>query len=108
MAAPNPVANGTPRNYAAVYNNIGPGAFDFYCDPGVYSLMASASVWGTVQLQRMINDPTLGAIYVNVGAAVAANGFAEYHLPAGQYHLAVGGTTGLTAVFERIGPWAGR
>lgn len=105
MAA-NAIVN-TPRNYAAIFNNVAP-ATDFNCDAGVYGLTATATVWGTLQLQRMIMDPTLGAVYVNIGAAVAANGFAEYHLPAGQYHLAGAGTTALSALFERIGPWAGR
>lgn len=105
MAA-NAVVNG-PRNYSAIFNNAAP-ATDFNCDAGVYGLTATATVWGTLQLQRLIADPTLGALYVNVGAAVAANGFAEYHLPAGQYHLAAAGTTALAALFERIGPWAGR
>lgn len=105
MAA-NTVVN-IPRNYSSIFNNVAP-ATDFNCDPGVYGLTATASAWGTLQLQRLIVDPTLGAQYVNVGAAVVANGFAEYHLPAGQYHLAAAGTTALSALFERIGPWAGR
>jgi hypothetical protein len=105
MAA-NAVTN-IPRNYAEINNNVAL-ANDFNCDAGVYGLTATATVWGTLQLQRLIVDPVLGAQYVNVGAAVAANGFAEYHLPAGQYHLALAGTTAATARFERIGPWAGR
>ena len=105
MAA-NPVQN-QPRNYFSIFNNVAP-AVDFNVDAGVYGLTANATVWGTLQLQRLVVDPTLGAIYVNVGAAIAANGFTEYHLPAGQYHLAAAGTTALSALFERIGPWAGR
>lgn len=105
MAA-NSVVN-QPRNYSAIYNNVAPTT-DFNCDAGVYGLTANASAWGTLQLQRLVVDPTLGAVYVNVGAAVAANGFVEYHLPAGQYHLAAAGTTALSALFERIGLWAGR
>lgn len=105
MAA-NAVVN-IPRNYAAIQNNVAPTT-DFNCDAGVYSLIATATVWGTLQLQRLIVDPTLGALYVPIGAAIAANGFAEYHLAAGQYHLAAAGTTALSALFERIGPWAGR
>jgi hypothetical protein len=59
----------------------------------------------------MVLDPTLGAQYVNVGAAIAlaaGGSFTEYHLPAGIYHLVLTGTTAATARFERIGPWAGR
>lgn len=105
MAA-NPIKN-IPRNYYTIANNVAP-ADDFNCDAGVYGLTATATAWGTLQLQRLIVDPVLGALYVNIGAAIAANGFAEYHLPAGQYHLAAAGTTALSALFERIGPWAGR
>ena len=108
MAA-NPVVN-IPRNYAEINNNVAP-ATDFNLDPGVYGLTYNWTTGGTLQLQRLIVDPTLGAIYVNVGAAialVAGGGFTEYHLPAGQYHLVAAGTTALTARLERIGPWAGR
>lgn len=96
-----------PRNYTTISNNIAP-ATDFVCDSGVFGLTATASAWGTLQLQRLVIDPTLGAQYVNVGAAIAANGFTEYHLPAGQYFLNAAGTTALSAVFEKIGKWAGR
>lgn len=108
MAA-NQVIN-IPRNYAEINNNVAPTT-DFNCDAGVYGLTATWTTGGTVQLQRLIVDPTLGAQYVNVGAPialVAGGSFVEYHLPAGQYRLAVAGTTALTARFERIGPWAGR
>ena len=104
--AQNPVVT-IPRNFQSIFSNVAP-TNDFQCDAGVYGLTVTATVFGTVQLQRLIVDPTLGATYVNIGAAVAANGFTEYHLPAGQYHLAVAGTTALSALFERIGPWAGR
>lgn len=99
-----------PRNYAEINNNAAP-ATDFNVDPGVYGLTYNWTTAGTLQLQRLIADPVLGAVYVNVGAAialVAGGGFVEYHLPAGQYHLALAGTTAATARFERIGPWAGR
>jgi hypothetical protein len=106
VVAPNPIVN-IPRNYAEVTNNVAP-AGDFNLDAGVYGLTAHATAWGTLQLQRMINDPTLGAFYIPMAAAMAADGFVEFHLPAGQYHLAMAGTTGAVARLERIGPWAGR
>lgn len=106
MATPNAVIN-IPRNYAAIDNNAAPTT-DFNLDAGVYGLTAHASAWGTLQLQRLIVDPTNGAFYVPMGAALAADGFAEYHCPAGQYHLALAGTTAACARLERIGPWAGR
>lgn len=106
--AMNPVPPLTPRNYAEINNNVAP-TNDFYVDAGVYGLTATATAWGTLQLQRMVYDSVAATYdYINVGAALAANGFAEYHLPAGQYHLALAGSTALTARFERIGPWAGR
>lgn len=107
--AMNPVIN-IPRNYAEINNNVALTT-DFNCDAGVYGLTFNSTAAGTLQLQRLLVDTTLGAVYVNVGAAVAGaagGSFTEYHLPAGQYHLALAGTTGATARFERIGPWAGR
>lgn len=101
----NPIVN-IPRNYAEINNNVAPTT-DFNCDPGVYGLTVNGTT-PAVQLQRAIVDPTLGAVYVPIGAATSAPGFTEYHLPAGQYHLALTGGTGVTARFERIGPWAGR
>lgn len=106
MAAAQPRID-QPRNYFQISGNVAPGTSDFACDAGVYGLTAEASVWGTLQLRRLVMDGA-NAQYVPVGAALAANGFAEYHLPAGRYNLIAAGTTTLAAVFERIGPWAGR
>lgn len=100
-----------PRNYYAIDNNTSPANTDFNVDAGVYGLTYNWTTGGTLQLQRLMVDSTLGPVYANVGAAiaqVAGGGFTEYHLPAGQYRLVPTGTTALTARFERIGPWAGR
>lgn len=99
MAA-NPLVT-IPRNYQQWQNNVTP-ATDFNCDAGVFGLTVTASAWGTAQLQRLVVDPVLGAEYINVGPQITANGFTEYHLPAGQYHLAVAATTAFSGVFEKI------
>lgn len=92
-----------PRNYFAIDNNIAPGTSDFACDAGVYTLDAHASAWGTLQLRMLVVDPTLGAIYTLVGAAIAADGHTVYDLAAGRYNLVAAGTTALTARFQRTG-----
>lgn len=104
--AMNPIVS-VPRDYQQWSNNVIP-VIDFPCKAGVYTFTATATAWGTAQLQRMVADPVLGAEYINIGAAIVANGMTEYHLAAGQYHWAIAGTTGFSGVFERTGSWAGR
>jgi hypothetical protein len=106
--AQNPVQS-IPRNYAQIANNVQP-TFDFQIDAGAYGLTYTGSA-GTITLQRMVLDPTLGAEYVTVFTTptlTAAGGYQELHLPAGQYHLLLNTTTAASALFERIGPFAGR
>jgi|SRR5579859_4043552 len=79
--------------------------FDFVLNAGVFGLTISASVFGTATLRRYV---TASDSYVAVSAALAANGYTELHLPAGQYQLTLSGITALSGMIEKIGPWGGR
>ena len=90
------------------WNNISATPADFALDAGWYGLTLSALVPGTgVTLMRLINGT---AIYVAVTAlivpgvapAVAAGNYTNLILPAGQYQLFFGTTTGLSGMIELV------
>lgn len=90
--------NNIPRSfqYWAVIAATPP---DFNLDAGAYGLTLHATAWGTAALQKLLPD---GATYVTVLTAFAADGYAEIHIPAGQYRLLLAGVTGLTGEIALI------
>lgn len=99
--------NNIPRSYQ-VWANVAATPPDFNLDAGWYGLTLSAAVPGTgVTLQKLLPD---GVTYVSVTApivpgiapAAAAGNFTNLILPAGQYRLAFGTTTGLTGEIALI------
>lgn len=81
--------------------NATPDIFDL--DAGKYGLTLAAGVWGTATLERVIKT-TAGTTYVAVSAAIAANGYTVYELPAGKYRLNSAGVTALVGLLEQIAP----
>lgn len=92
-----------PRNFQ-FWNNISatPGAFNL--DAGAYGLTLHATTWGTAALQKLLPD---GVTLVTVVTAFAADGYAEIHLPAGQYSLTLAGVTGLIGEIAKIASGSG-
>lgn len=99
--------NNIPRSFQ-FWNNISATPNDFNLDAGIYGLVISAAVPGTgVILQKLLPD---GVTYVAVTAALvpgiapaaAAGNFTNLILPAGQYRLAFGTTTGFTGEIALI------
>lgn len=72
---------------------------DFNLDAGAYGMALHATVWGTATLQKLMPD---GTTYIAVATAVAADGYQELHLPAGQYRLLMAGVTALTGEIALI------
>jgi len=101
------------RSYQA-WSNINATPLDFALDAGWYGLTLSALVPGTgVTLQRLAADGTTyisvtAAIVPGIAPAAAAGNFTNLILPAGQYRLAFGTTTGLTGMIELISRGGGR
>jgi hypothetical protein len=95
-----------PRSYQ-VWAAIGATPNDFNLDAGAYGLTLHATAWGTAQLFKLVDTPP-GAvpanIYVAVGAAIAADGYQELHIPAGQYRLVLTGVTALSGDLALIAP----
>lgn len=77
---------------------------DFNLDAGGYGLTLHATSWGTATLKKLLPD---GTTYVAVATAVAADGYVELHLPAGQYQLTLSGVTALTGEIALIVPGSG-
>ena len=90
-----------PRS-AQYWANVTAGGNDFNLDAGAYGLTVSATAWGTATLQRLYPDTS--GTYIPVSAALAANGFTELHLPAGQYRLVLAGVTAFFGMIELIAP----
>lgn len=88
--------NNSQRSYQN-WNNIAATPLDFNLDAGKYGLNLQGTAFGTATLQRYI--PGINA-YMPMGAAIAANGYAVYDLPAGQYQLTLAG--GVSAVSGEI------
>ena len=76
---------------------------DFNLDAGAYGITATAGVFGTATLQRLLPDGA-NANYVPVTAAIVAAGYTRIGLPAGQYRWVFTGMTALTLVMELIAP----
>ena len=74
---------------------------DFKLDAGAYGLTLHATAWGTASLEKLLPD---GTTYVIVAIAIAADGYVEIHLPAGQYRLVLAGVTALTGEIAMIAP----
>lgn len=69
----------------------------FYLDGGTFGLTVSATFGGgNVQLQILSFDRVT---WLNVGAAITANGFVSQTLPPGQYRIAI---TTATAVYAAL------
>lgn len=64
---------------------------------GYYALVVIASAFGSFQLQVLAGD---NATWVNVGAAVVANGFSVLQLPPGSYRWTTAAAT--TALFAEL------
>lgn len=91
----------TPVSFQ-LWTNIAATPVDFRLDAGAYGLTLHAGVWGTATLQRVLSDGAGGQIAVAVLAASTADGYAEVHVPAGWYRLALAGVTGLTGEIALI------
>jgi hypothetical protein len=90
---------------AQYWNNIAATPPDFMLMAGVFGLTLHAGTWGTGAVLKRYN--TLGDAYVAMGAAITADGYAEYHCPSGQYQLTMTGMSGVTGSIEKIGQWGG-
>jgi len=87
------------------WTNIAATPFDFVLNTGVFGLTLHAATWGTgAVLRRYV---TGSDSYVPMGAAITADGYAEYHCPAGQYQLTMTGMSGTSGSIEKIGQWGG-
>jgi hypothetical protein len=91
---------------AQYWNNVAATPFDFMLNAGVFGLTLHATTWGTGAVLKRYNAPSDS--YVPMGAAITADGYAEYHCPAGQYQLTMTGMSGMGGSIEKIGPWGGR
>lgn len=88
-----------PRSFQ-FWNAIAATPNDFNLDAGLYGLTASATVWGTATLQKLLPD---GLTYVPVNAAIlAGNGYVALQLPACQYRMVLAGVTAFSGVIELI------
>lgn len=97
--------NNIPRSFQNWPNSYGSAAPvsatppDFNLDAGLYGLTLSAGAWGTAQLQKLLPD---GVTYAPVSPVIAANSYAQYQLPAGQYQLTLTGVTALNGEIALI------
>lgn len=88
------------RSYQSWFPVIAATPDDFPLDAGWYGLTVQATVWGTATLQRLMPDGG----YIAVSAAIAANGYTTYQLPAGQYRILLAGVTAFGGLIELITP----
>ncbi len=91
------------RSYQS-WTAVDAAADTFNLDAGKYGLSVAAGVWGTATLNRIFPDGAGGTTLVPVSAALAANGYTVYELPAGKYILTLAGVTALTGALEQIAP----
>ena len=92
--------NQFPRNFRS-WVNIDATPPDFKLDAGTFGLAIKATAYGTVTLQQLILDGNSPSnTWVAVGAAIAADGYTVYQLPAGTYRLAMAG--GVATLFGQI------
>lgn len=99
MTVPTPQT--TPGNSKSFqyWLNQGVTPGQFMLDAGNYGFTFHAAVWGTgVTLQRVLTSGQL----VSVAATVTADGYQYLQLPAGQYQLTFGTTTGFEGLLEKI------
>jgi len=101
-------AGSQTRNFQ-FWNSIAATPATFNLDAGVFGLTLSASVWGSATLQRLLYDPSTGALIgtITVATAVTANGYATVQLPAGIYQLTLSGVTALIGAIEKIASGSG-
>ena len=90
-----------PKSYQ-FWNNIAATPPDFMLDAGNYGMTIHAtSGWAGVVLRRLLAD---SVTYVSVmgSAALAADGYLTFTLPAGQYQLTLTTVVGLIGMIEKI------
>ena len=87
-----------PRSYQS-WSGITATPPDFNLDAGNYGLTVVAGGFTSYVLQRLLPD---GATYAPVMPVLAAAGYTELKLPAGQYGMVFTGLTAFSGVIEKI------